>query len=237
MKADVAGVVRSLDPRLKLAAALLVGPGLWKVPMPAATGCALFLLFLVWFLAAGHPGGGKMVRSLLFFVFFWVAVKVLLDAVSGVPVEHIASDAAQLAVRLVALLMLGLSLALSTSARALGLAVAWPLRPFMGRERAWRIALALSLMVHFLPVSLSTFTGVREVAARRFPEAGFFRRMRMIPQAVVRNLGQKTWNQTLAIACRGLDRAGAWEPDFTWTGRDWFGFAFVLAASGAMFFL
>jgi biotin transport system permease protein len=227
---DVAGLVRSLDPRLKLAAALLIGPGLWKVPVPAAAACALFLLFLVRSLAAGQPGGGKMVRSLLAFVFFWVAVKVVLDAVTGVPVEHMTSDAAQLAVRLVALLMLGLGLALSTSARSLGLAVAWALRPFLGRERAWRIALAL-------PTCLSAMSGVREVAARRFPEAGFFRRMRMVPQAVVRNLGQKTWNQTLAVACRGLDRAEAWEPDFAWAGRDWFASAFVLAAAGAMFYL
>jgi biotin transport system permease protein len=234
---DVAGPVRSLDPRLKLAAALLLGPCLWKVPVPAATGCAVFLLLLVRFLAAGQPGGGNMVRSLLSFVFFWVAVKLVLDGLSGVPAEFMARDAGQLAVRLVALLMLGLSLALSTSARALGLAVAWALRPFLGRDRAWRIALALSLMVHFLPACLSTLSGVREVAARRFPEAGFLRRMRMVPQAVIRNLGQKTWNQTLAVACRGLDRAGAWDPDFAWSGRDWFGSAFVLAAAGAMFFL
>jgi biotin transport system permease protein len=234
---DVAGVIRALDPRLKLGAALLVGPCLWKVPVPAAVACAAFLLLLVRFLAAGQPGGGRMVRSLLSFVFFWVAVKLVLDGISGVPAEFMARDAAQLAVRLVALLMLGLGLALSTSARALGLAVAWALRPFLGPERAWRIALALSLMVHFLPACLSTLSGVREVVARRFPEAGFFRRMRMIPQAVIRNLGQKTWNQTLAVACRGLDRAGAWEPDFIWSGRDWFGSAFVLAAAGAMFFL
>ncbi|WP_207259856.1 cobalt transporter [Desulfovibrio sp. Huiquan2017] len=234
---DVAGWVRSLDPRLKLAAALLIGPGLWKVDVLAAAGCAVFLLALGRFLAVGQPGGGKMVRSLLSFVFFWVAVKAVLDGVTGMPVEYMASDAAQLAVRLVALLMLGLCLALSTSARALGLAVAWALRPFLGRERAWRIALSLSLMVHFLPVCLSTLSGVRGVVARRCPKAGFFRRMRMIPQAVIRNLGQKTWNQTLAVACRGLDRAEAWEPDFAWAARDWAGTGFVLLATAAMFFL
>ncbi|WP_319584457.1 cobalt transporter [uncultured Pseudodesulfovibrio sp.] len=234
---DVAGMVRSLDPRLKLAAALVAGPCLWKVPLSAAIVVALFLLILVRCLAAGQPGGGKMVRSLLSFVLFWVAVKVVLDAISGVPMEHLALDAGQLAVRLVALLMLGLGLALSTSARALGLAAAWALRPFLGRERSWRIALALSLMVHFLPTCLSTLTGVREVVARRFPEAGFFRRMRMVPQAVIRNLGQKTWNQTLAVACRGLDRPGAWEPDFAWSGRDWIGSVLVIVAIGTVFFL
>ncbi|WP_272700232.1 cobalt transporter [Desulfovibrio sp. Fe33] len=232
---DFAALVRSLDPRLKLAAALLIGPCLWKVHVLAAAACAVFLLLLALPLAAGLPGGGKMVRSLLGFVFFWVAVKAVLDGISGVPPEYIASDAAQLTVRLVALLMLGLSLALSTSARALGLAVAWALKPLLGAERAWRVALSLSLMVHFLPTCLATMSGVREVAARRCPDAGFFRRMRMIPQAVVRNLGQKTWNQTLAVACRGLDRAGAWEPDFSWTGRDSLASAFVLLVASAMF--
>ena len=234
---DVAAAVRSLDPRLKLAAALVVGPGLWTMHIWAATACALCLLLLVWPLAAGQPGGGRMARNLLSFVIFWVAVKTVLDGVTGVPVEYMASDAAQLAVRLTALLMLGLCLALSTSARALGLAVAWGLRPFLGRERAWRIALSLSLMVHFLPTCLSTMAAVRDVTGRRCPEAGFFRRMRIVPQAVIRNLGQKTWNQTLAVACRGLDRATAWEADFAWTGRDWVVAGFLVVAVGAMFSL
>lgn len=234
---DVAAQVRALDPRLKLAAVLVVGPGLWTVHIGAAAACALFLLLLSWPLAVDRPGGGKMVRSLLSFVFFWVAVKIILDGITGVPVEEMSMDAAQLAVRLTALLMLGLCLALSTSSRALGLAVAWGLRPFLGRERAWRIALSLALMVHFLPTCLSTLSAVREVAGRRCPEAGFFWRMRIVPQAVIRNLGQKTWNQTLAVACRGLDRAAAWEADFAWTGRDWAVAGFLAVAAGVMFSL
>jgi biotin transport system permease protein len=233
----VAGWTRSLDPRLKLAAALLVGPALWRVPVSAATVAAVFLLLLTRFLAAGQPGGRKMARSLLTFILFWVAAKAVLDGITGVPPEYMASDALQLAVRLAALLMLGLSLALSTSARALGLAVAWALGPLLGRERAWRTALALSLMVHFLPICLSALNGVREAAALRFPDAGFFRRMGIVPQAVIRSLGQRTWNQTLAVACRGLDRAEAWKPDFDWSGKDWAGAVLLLPIVCAMFFL
>ncbi|WP_316899704.1 cobalt transporter [Pseudodesulfovibrio indicus] len=234
---SVAAFVRGLDPRLKLAAALVVGPCLWKVHIFMAAACALFLLFLAVPLAAGQSVGGKMVRSLLSFVLLWVAVKAGLDALGGVPSEYIAMDAAQLSVRLTALLLLGLTLALSTSARSLGLAVAWALRPVLGRERAWRVALSLSLMVHFLPACLASMSQVREVAARRCPEAGFFARMRIVPQAVIRNLGQKTWNQTLAVACRRLDGADAWASDFAWTGHDWIAASFLLPAVALMLFL
>ncbi|MGE4193335.1 MAG: cobalt transporter [Pseudodesulfovibrio sp.] len=233
----IAAFVRGLDPRLKLAAALVIGPCLWKVHIFMAAACALFLLFLAVPLAAGQAVGGKMVRSLLSFVLLWVAVKAGLDALGGVPSEYIAMDAAQLSVRLTALLLLGLTLALSTSARSLGLAVAWALRPVLGRERAWRVALSLSLMVHFLPACLASMSQVREVAARRCPEAGFFARMRIVPQAVIRNLGQKTWNQTLAVACRRLDGADAWASDFAWTGRDWIAASFLLPTVALMLFL
>lgn len=232
----LAAFVRELDPRLKLAAALVVGPCLWKVHIFMAAACALFLFVLAVPLAAGQSVGGRMVRSLLSFVLLWVAVKAGLDALGGVPSEFIAMDAAQLAVRLSGLLLLGLTLALSTSARSLGLAVAWALRPVLGRERAWRVALSLSLMVHFLPVCLSAQSQVREVAALRCPEAGFFARMRIVPQAVIRNLGQKTWNQTLAVACRRLDGADAWTPDFAWTGRDWLVAGFLLPGVALMLF-
>lgn len=216
----VAALAGSLDPRLKMAAALVLGPCLWKMHVGAAAGFAVLLFLLAWPLSATQPSGSRMVRSLLLFVFFWVAFKAAVDGLTGVPVEEIGGDALQLSVRLTALVLLGLDLALSTSARALGLAVSWFIRPLVGGERAWRVALALALMIHFLPACLAALSDVREVAARRCPDAGFFRRMRIIPQAVIRNLGQKTWNQTLAVACRRLEGPDAWEPDFAWQTRD-----------------
>lgn len=216
----VAAYARRLDPRLKLGVALALGPILWLVGPVQAGACALVLLALVVPLAAGQPLGGRMVRSLLVFVIFWAAAKAGLDAFSGLPPGVIAAGAGDLAIRLAALLLLGLFLALSSSARALGMAVAWAVRPCVGREQAWRLALSLALMVHFLPLCLSTVSQVRQTMARRCPRCGFFLRMTVIPQAVIRAMGQKTWNQTLAVAGRNLDRPDAWEPDFSWTGRD-----------------
>lgn len=217
----VAEVIRGLDPRLKLLMALVLGPCLWKVHVFAVAACAIVLLLIFLPLTVSQPVGSRMVRSLFLFVLFWVGFKVTVDAVTGVPTEHIFLDAGQLATRLAALLLLGLALALSTSARALGLAVSWGLRPVAGKERAWRVALSLALMVHFLPICLSTMSQVRDVLGRRCPGAGFIKQARVIPQAVIRNLGQKTWSQTLAVASRRLENPEAWEPDFAWSGRDW----------------
>lgn len=218
----VAPYVRNLDPRLKLAVALVLGLCLWRISIVSACLCACTLFAILRPLAASQPVGPKMVRSLLFFVLFWAAIKVVLDSLTGVPLPVVAIGVFDLVVRLAALLLLGLTLALSTSPRALGLAVSWAVRPVVGRERAWQLALSLSLMIHFLPMCLSTMANVKETVSRRCPGYGFWHRLLIIPQVVIRNLGQKTWNQTLAVAGRGLEGADAWEPDFVWAGCDWF---------------
>jgi len=233
----VAIYIRGLDPRVKLAVALVLGPCLWKVHVIAVAVCILVLLSIVWPLAAGQSVGFKMIRSLLVFVLFWMGIKMVLDAVSGVPAEFILMDGVQLGARLVALLLLGLGLALSTSARSLGLAVSWALRPVIGRERAWRSALSLALMIHFLPICLETLASVKEVASRRCLGSGLRVRLGIVPLALVRNLSQKTWNQTLAVACRGLDSSTAWEPDFSWCVRDGVTAVLSMTAIAVMFLI
>lgn len=217
---SLARLVRALDPRLKMAMALALGPSLWLLaPAPVAV-CGVLLSCVVRALSASQPLGAKMVRSMMLFVILWVAVKAGFDSLSAIPPEQVAVDAGILALRLSALLLLGLGLALSTSAQALGMAVSWAIRPLLGGERAWKFALSLALMVHFLPLCLSTVNQVKETLSRRCPDCPLRRRLVIIPQAVLRNLGQKTWNQTLAVAGRGLERAAAWEPEFTWRRRD-----------------
>lgn len=220
MMRGVAEAVRSLDPRLKMGVALALGPGLWVLAPPLVALLALLLLGVVVALSAAQPLGRKMVRSLFVFTAAWVAVKVVLDAVSGLPLVDIALGGGELALRLVSLLLLGISLAFSTSPRSLGLAVSWALRPFIGGERAWKVALSLALMVHFLPICLETMVQVRSTLERRCPKRTLKDRLTIVPQAILRNLGQKTWNQTLAVAGRGLESGDAWQPDFAWSHRD-----------------
>jgi len=161
-----------------------------------------------------------MLRRLAWFVLFWGAAKVGLDMLAGVVAADAVLGGIVVVIRLSALLLIGITLALSTSARSLGMAVAWALRPFIGGERAWRAALSLALMVHFLPLCLSTLEQVSAAFRSRLPSGSRRLRALVVPLAVIRGLGQKTWNQTLAVAGRGLDRAEAWEPDFAWASRD-----------------
>lgn len=220
MPQRIAAYVQNLDPRLKIAAAMAMGPGLWLLDpvVVAVFACLLFLLLVS--LTASRPLGPKMVRSLLFFVVLWMGVKAAVDLWSGLPPLTVAAYTGVLGLRLAALLMLGLSLSLSASAMSLGMALAWGIRPFAGKERAWRLALSLALMVHFLPLCLSTMTEAGESLSRRCPDCGLGDKMRILPQVVLRNLGQKTWNQTLAVAGRGLDGPDAWRPHFTWSLHD-----------------
>lgn len=216
----LAGFARSLDPRLKMMCALILGPAIWLLQPIWVLGLAAVLFPLVLGLSASQPVGGKMIRSLATFLLFWMVLKAGLDYLSSVPVNAIVVGVSVLGLRLAALLLVGLALALSTSARSLGLGVSWALGPLVGRERAWKVALSLSLMVHFLPLCLSTMNEVKETTSRRCPHFGFLERMKVIPQAVLRSLGQKTWNQTLAIAGRGLESSDSWQPDFHWQKRD-----------------
>lgn len=215
-----ASYIREADPRLKLAICLALGPGLWLFEPVVVAVAGIGLLGVLLSLAVEQPLGRDMVRSLAFFVLFWVGIKVGVEMVTGMGWQEAATDGLVLALRLSTLLVLGLALALSTSARSLGLAVSWVLRPVIGGERAWRIALSLALMIHFLPLCLSTLAQVKEAYRGRCPQCSLARRAVGIPLAVVRNLGQKTWNQTLAVAGRGLESPQAWTPDFRWSRRD-----------------
>ncbi|QJB58228.1 cobalt transporter [Pseudodesulfovibrio sp. zrk46] len=237
MMIGLAAFVRALDPRLKLALALVIGPCMWLLSPLSVAACLVILLPIQLSLSICQPLGPKMVRSLGVFVLVWVVVKCVVDALSGIAAITVVENSAVLALRLGGLLLVGLSLAMSTSPRALGLAVSWGLRPVVGKERAWRVALSLALMVHFLPLCLSTMNQVRETLARRYPKCSFRERMVIIPQAVLRNLGQKTWNQTLAVAGRGLEQPEAWEPHFAWGIRDSLCALSAVCLAGAYFII
>lgn len=220
MRRLLAAYIRKLDPRLKLGAALLMGPGLWLLdPWLVLPFCAV-LLTCLFALSLVRPLGAKMIRSLCFFVCIWMVIKMGIDAWSGVEIPAIFLDGAILGLRLLSLLVLGMCLALSASSRSLGLALSWAVGPFVGSDRAWKLALSLALMIHFLPITLETLNEVNASLKQRWPNCRFHHRMRIVPQAILRNLGQKTWSQTLAVAGRGLENPDAWKPEFTWSLSD-----------------
>lgn len=202
-----------VDARPKILLALLIGLSLWRLPDAVLIPLALaggLLCFCLGGFARGYLG---LWKAGVVFVLVWAGLKFGLDMLGGgADVESALHAAACLGLRLAVLLLFGLSLAMSASPRRLGLGLAWFLRPALGK-RSWRVALSLSLMIHFLPLTWVMATGLLQNLHRRWPDCPWLKRLHLIPQALLRVISQTTWDQAVAIAARGLDRPEAWLPD------------------------
>lgn len=224
------------DPRPALLLALCYGILVWQVP---ATGLIVISVGVLGALA--HPAVRSrrrpgMARGMLRFCAFWGVLKFALDmTLPGADPAVASYGAVLLAGRLALLGGIGMALTLVASARSLALALAWLLRPVMG-EAAWRPALALALMLHFLPMTQQAMAQVGRCATLRRPHGGLRRRAVLIPAAVLRILGQRTWQQTVAVAVRGLDGPEAWTPRFAPAPWAWLQ-ALLLAGAGCALFL
>lgn len=205
--------VASMDPRIKLGLALALGLCSWRLS-PAGLAVALALVGLGW-LGVGRSRRSTfpLARTYLTFVFFWTLVQCVFAVIGGVPFEVAAQHSLLFGVRLLSLVFTGLVLAAGTSTRALGMAAAWAVRPILGR-RAWKMALGLALVVHFLPMSLQTLRTARTSVRRRLGRKAGWRGVLFTVRTALRQLGEQSWRQALALACRGLDHPEAWEGGF-----------------------
>lgn len=209
--------LRTFDPRLKIALGLILAVLIW---IAGPVGVAAYALGLTVALMVARLGPVfKLVfKSYLLFLSIWTGLKLLIGAVNGLPLEVNLAEAGLLTARLYALLALGLILSISSSPHTLGLAVSWYLRP-LGRW-TWQPALALALMIHFLPLVGQTFVQIRQVIGLRCYGVPAHRRLILLLQASLRALAQRTWDQTLALAGRGLDTPEAWQASMPWRARD-----------------
>ncbi len=234
----------TLDPRVKILLTTGYGILAWHLS-PVALGIAGGGLGVVcaragFFSRAHWP----TLRYYLLFVLFWAGLKFALDCTPLLTSSHLAGsllrDAAMqaglLAGRLCFLIALGLLLAFTTSTRQLGLALAWFLRPVLGKH-AWQPALSLALMIHFLPLVQNTIAQVRAAMLLRAPKRSRWERFLLVPQAVLRILAQKVWTQTVAVAARRLDRAEAWSPNFPPQPMTWGGGILCAACGGGLLLL
>lgn len=229
--------IQELDPRLKIGAVLLFGAALWNTGWGGLCLCAVLLTFVFFAAGSSRAGTAVLVRRFLFFVFFWMALKAGLALLRGEAAVIALPDALFFGFRLLLLLLVGLALAMTTSARQIGKSLSWALRPILGPERAWKPALALALMIHFLPQCVEAIGTARSCLSMRMPHAPAYRRIVLYPQMVLRFMGQKTWDQTLAVTVRGLDQAGAWTPAFCWGTGDSVAAGLVVLAGGLVFLL
>ncbi len=211
--ASPAAPPQPLDPRLKLVLTLGFGLLLWYGGPwgQALIGSGLVLLHLRQGLR--ERGRLRLLRAGALFALFWTLAACLLGLWQGLDWLPALERGFWLGLRLFLLLLLGLALALGSSARELGLGLSWYLRPFL-RERAWLPALALALMLHFLPLTLQTLFTVRRMDALRAPQRPLWLRWSLQAQTALRVLAQSAWQQTMALAARGLDSPEAWQPRF-----------------------
>lgn len=233
--------LNSLDPRLKILLAGCFGVATWHVDNTTLGAYSFFLWLLCaradFFTRARWP----MFRAYLAFILLWVFLKFILDSLPSMASIHLlplpllrqnAIEAALLGLRLCVLIGLGLVLTLTTSPRQLGLALSWFLRPILGKN-SWKTALSLALMIHFLPLVQSTFAQVKQTIRLRQPKRSRWQRFLLVPQAALRLLAQKTWNQTVAVAARGLDSPEAWQPHFPPQPVNWI-LGFLVTGAGLL---
>ena len=212
--------LRAFDARVALLLALLFGALVWRAGL--AGNLAYGALFAAVLVAAGatRADARRLARSAAAFALLWASVKLALDLGAGLPARGALASAALLSVRLGALLLMGAALGALVTPRALGLALASLVRPVLGR-RAWTAALAVSLMVHFIPRALAAFEGARRALRVRRVRVSRTRALVLVSRAGARNLAGITWDQTLAIAARRLDGPEAWAAAPPPRPRDW----------------
>jgi biotin transport system permease protein len=197
------------DPLVKLAVALALGIFTWRAG-PVGLGCYLAGLVLVGLAA---PGRGELrlvsLRTVAGLLACWVLLKAGFEFWDGAEAGVALERAGLLGLRLLILVLGGICLTAVTSTRQIGLAVNRLLRPLAG-ERSWRGSLGLALMIHFLPLTLRILRLARLGLRVRSGTQGLSAGLRLWMQTVFRVLQRTTWQQTLALAARGLDGPRAW---------------------------
>lgn len=227
--------LQALDPRCKLLFAAALGALTWRSGPYGLCVFGLALGLLAWRSGLFGAAQRRALRASLSFLLLWMGLKFGLDLLDA-PLALAARQALTLGARLAVLLVLGLSLALAGSSRQYGLALTWALRPVL-RDRAWRVGLALALLLHYLALCMETYAGVAAAVRLRRPACSLWRRALLTPQALLRVLGQRTWEQAVALAARRLDSPEAWTPRFPPQPKTWLACLALLAAASGLTWL
>lgn len=220
------------DPRLKLLMGASLGLMLWICGLAGLICIGLLLLPGFLLLARAGRLQLQMPAAVATFAGFWSLAAFGLQLWEGAALHTALGASLFLGARLALLLLLGLLLTLSSSARELGLGLSWLLRPVAGK-RAWQLALAVALLLHFLPQTLETLAQVRRMLQMRGPKRPLWTRFGLMAQTVLRIMAQNAWKQTVALAGRGLDSPAAWRPVFEPQPLHWLtGCSLVLVCVG-----
>ena len=199
--------LQDCDPRVKIGLSIVLGVCAWRADPWALVLFAAAAGMTVWMVAQRGIIGRGQLKGLILFVGIWAGVKAGLELLGGNPqwLEH----SLVLATRLLVLVLAGLCLAATTSRVQVGRAVSSLLRPVF-RDRSWQAALSLALMIHFIPLAMGTMHTVKRSVSLRAQDQPLWRRMHLFVTTVMRNLSRSTWDQTMALAVRGLEEDRIW---------------------------
>ena len=203
------GFLRRLDARMKLPllmAACLIGqhlPNAWIAPW-------LLLLSCMFFAREMRFGGVMaMARGGLWFVAFWLALKALSAMLDGTAPVQAFVESLPTALRLAALVLVGMAFVGLSSPLETGRAAAWYLRGFVG-DRAWKPALAVALVAWFLPVTLCVTGEVLTAMRTRGLQLPWRKKMVLLAGNSLRILERKAAEVAVGLASRRLDDDRSW---------------------------
>lgn len=219
LRVEQEGFFGNLDGRVLLIVALVSGLLIWQLPQLWLIPFTLFWVALVFISGAQRKVRPSVLRAYALFFLFWVGLKILLDTIgllwqkSPLLPETYAPvlvNAGILGMRLVAMSAVGVFIVGVAGAQKLSLAFAWLLKPVM-RKNAWKAALAMTLMLRFIPLAQRILRSSKTAVRLRCESLGFWSRMGLLVGASLSLLAKQTWTQTIAVASRGLDCPEAWE--------------------------
>ena len=195
------------DSRCILPLAVLNGLLLWSMPPLEAAAAGIIFLFL-FFRQAGIRKGIRFAAAWLPPVLYWGAMTAASGALTGENGALLAG--AQACGRLCLLFLLGAWLANRSSAKAMAIAAEWHLRLLFPKS-SWKIALALSAMLQFLPLVARKLSGYRLSVRMRLRHASAPRRLAVAACALVRAMPPMEKAAFEAIAARRLDNPAPWQ--------------------------
>lgn len=213
------GIFSCLDGRLLLIIALISGILIWQLPNLWITPFCAFWVILALISRSHRKVRPSILRGYALFFLFWVGLKIILDTIGLlwqksplIPETYapVLIHAGVLGLRLITMGAVGIFIVGVTSARKLSIAFAWLLKPIM-RKNAWKAALAMTLMLRFIPLTQRILRNSRTAVQLRCQSMSIWRRLSLLMGVSLSLLAKQTWVQTIAVASRGLDCPEAWE--------------------------
>ncbi len=200
----------SLDRRVLIAIVSLVGIAIWQITGLLLLAASVLALMVVALFPHEVKKRRHLIKVYAVFLLFWGVMKggATLWATPG-DLHGAILESAVMTARLLTLVCLGLVLSFGSTPCELGRAFGWFLQPLMGKS-AWKAALALTIMLSFMPRLIVVFQGLHTHFRLRRPRIGLRARAVLFGIAVMRVLSMQSRDLAMAVAARDLYRPDPW---------------------------